>query len=172
VQPDAVSLDLKRYRKVRWFFIKALLHVLFWDIVLNRPLLRGLRTPPLPRWQRLSRRYRELAVDMGGVLIKLGQFLSIRVDVLPAEVTQDSVLPQTQRGDLSLRMSFAPDASRAAQRLAQAVRRLTWMVVAVGLLVSGVNLRIDGRDEGFSGLLLLGALLAFLWGLVRKSAGR
>ncbi|MDH3601667.1 MAG: AarF/UbiB family protein [Candidatus Tectomicrobia bacterium] len=88
-QPDASSLDLKRYRKVRWFFAKAFLHILMWDIVLNRPVLRWLRTPPLPRWRRLSRRYRELAVDMGGVLIKLGQFLSIRVDILPTEVTQE-----------------------------------------------------------------------------------
>ena len=87
--PNAVRLDLKRYRKVRWFFAKAFLHILIWDIVLNRPLLRWLRSPPLPRWQRLSRRYRELAVDMGGVLIKLGQFLSIRVDILPTEVTQE-----------------------------------------------------------------------------------
>ena len=56
--------------------------------------------------------------------------------------------------------------------LEQALRRLTWMVLAVGLLVSGVNLRIDGRHAVVSNLLLLGALLAFLWGVLKKSAGR
>jgi len=81
------KIDPKRYRRVRWFFARAFLHVIFWDIILNRPILRWFRTPPLPRWQKIARRYRYLAVEMGGVLIKLGQFLSIRVDVLPPEVT-------------------------------------------------------------------------------------
>ncbi len=81
------KIDRKRYRRVRWFFARAFIHVIFWDIFLNRPILRWFRTPPLPRWQQIAHRYRLLAVEMGGVLIKLGQFLSIRVDVLPPEVT-------------------------------------------------------------------------------------
>ena len=80
-------IDTKRYRKVRWFFAKAFISVIWWDIVLNRPILSWFRTPPLPRWQKIARNYRLLAVEMGGVLIKLGQFLSIRVDILPPEVT-------------------------------------------------------------------------------------
>jgi predicted unusual protein kinase regulating ubiquinone biosynthesis (AarF/ABC1/UbiB family) len=82
-----IQIDLARYRRVRWFFFKAFMHVFFWDIFLNRPVLRYFRRPPLPRWQRIARDYRALAVEMGGVLIKLGQFLSIRVDILPPEVT-------------------------------------------------------------------------------------
>lgn len=100
-KPDPQKIDLKRYRKVRWFFARAFLHVIWWDIVLNRPILRWFRPPPLPRWQKIARRYRGLAVEMGGVLIKLGQFLSIRVDVLPPEVTgelaglQDEIPPES-----------------------------------------------------------------------------
>ncbi|MCB0162237.1 MAG: AarF/ABC1/UbiB kinase family protein, partial [Caldilineaceae bacterium] len=60
--------------------------VLWWDIILRRPLLSRLRTPYIPRWQKIARDFRELAVEMGGVLIKLGQFLSVRVDLLPEEV--------------------------------------------------------------------------------------
>ena len=82
-------IDLKRYRKVRWFFAKAFIHIIFWDILLNRPGLRWLRRDPIPRWQKISRNFRYLALEMGGVLIKLGQFLSIRVDVLPSEVTTE-----------------------------------------------------------------------------------
>lgn len=84
---DPSLIDPKRYRKVRWFFAKAFAQVIWWDIILNRPVLNWVRTPPLPRWQKIARRYRDLAVEMGGVLIKLGQFLSTRVDILPAEVT-------------------------------------------------------------------------------------
>lgn len=86
---DRAKIDLKRYRRVRWFFVKAFLHVVWWDIILNRPVLRWFRTEPLPRWQKIARQYRQLAVEMGGVLIKLGQFLSIRVDVLPPEITSE-----------------------------------------------------------------------------------
>ncbi|HMQ54416.1 MAG TPA: AarF/UbiB family protein [Anaerolineae bacterium] len=98
--PGLSKVDPKRYRKIRWWFAKAFLNVIFWDIVLNRPVLRWFRTPPLPRWQRIARSFRYLAIEMGGVLIKLGQFLSIRVDVLPPEVTtelaglQDEIPPE------------------------------------------------------------------------------
>jgi predicted unusual protein kinase regulating ubiquinone biosynthesis (AarF/ABC1/UbiB family) len=73
--------------------------VIWWDIVLNRPALERFRTPYLPRWRRLAADFRALAVDMGGVLIKLGQFLSARVDLLPPEIVgelaglQDEVPP-------------------------------------------------------------------------------
>ena len=49
---------------------------------------------------RLARRFHRLAVDLGGLMIKVGQFLSSRLDVLPPEVTreleglQDSVRPE------------------------------------------------------------------------------
>jgi predicted unusual protein kinase regulating ubiquinone biosynthesis (AarF/ABC1/UbiB family) len=88
-QAHPPTIDRARYRRVRRFFLRALLHALWWDVVLNRPLLRRLRRPPLERWQGVARRYRELALDLGGVLIKLGQFLSARVDVLPHAITSE-----------------------------------------------------------------------------------
>jgi predicted unusual protein kinase regulating ubiquinone biosynthesis (AarF/ABC1/UbiB family) len=106
-KPDSAKIDWQRFHKVRWFFAKAFLHVIWWDLVLNRPLLRWLRTPPLPRWQKIARNFRTLALEMGGVLIKLGQFLSVRVDILPSEVTrelaglQDEVPPAPLEGILA-----------------------------------------------------------------------
>lgn len=82
-----VAVDYNRYRKLKWFFAKIFLHVLFWDVLLTLPILRIFRTSPLGRWQKIARDYRKIALAMGGVLIKLGQFLSIRVDILPPEVT-------------------------------------------------------------------------------------
>lgn len=43
----------------------------------------------MPRWRRLMREFRELAVELGGVLIKLGQFLSTRVDLFPPELLDE-----------------------------------------------------------------------------------
>jgi len=88
-QAADTDMDLKRYRRVRGFFFRVLVQTLWWDIFLNRPVLRYFRTDPLSRWIETARRFRVLAVEMGGVLIKLGQFLSIRVDILPKEITQE-----------------------------------------------------------------------------------
>jgi predicted unusual protein kinase regulating ubiquinone biosynthesis (AarF/ABC1/UbiB family) len=84
-----VPLDRRRYRRVGRFFLRLFLHVLFWDVFLARPWLERFRSPPLPRWRRLAAEYRVFAVEMGGVLIKLGQFLATRVDVLPGEITAE-----------------------------------------------------------------------------------
>jgi len=81
------DIDASRYIKVRRFFALAFIQIVWFDIILNRPFLRWFRTPALPRWQAIARKYRDLALSMGGVLIKLGQFLSTRVDILPREVT-------------------------------------------------------------------------------------
>ena len=83
------KIDRRRYLVVRKFFIRSFLHLLFWDIILNRPVLRWLRKNPTKRWQKISRNYRDLAIEMGGVLIKLGQFLAVRVDILPQVVTHE-----------------------------------------------------------------------------------
>lgn len=85
----AAPIDLRRYRRVRWFFARLFLNVFWHDVILAAPLLRLLRGDPLPRWCALARRYRLMAVAMGGVLIKLGQYLSTRFDVLPLEVIRE-----------------------------------------------------------------------------------
>lgn len=41
------------------------------------------------RHRKWAAKFRLLAVEMGGVMIKLGQFLSARVDVLPREITDE-----------------------------------------------------------------------------------
>lgn len=84
------AIDRSRYRRVRRYLLRLFLHALWYDLALGRiPLLRRLRPDPLHRWAEHARSFRDLAVELGGVLIKLGQFLSTRVDVLPVEVTRE-----------------------------------------------------------------------------------
>lgn len=51
------------------------------------------------RMRRFARRFHDLAIDLGGLMIKVGQFMSSRLDVLPPEITaeleglQDEVPP-------------------------------------------------------------------------------
>lgn len=97
-----VRLDRSRYLRVVRFYAGAFVHLLFWEVILRRLLgSRFVQRSATRRWQRLARGFRELAVGLGGVLIKAGQFLSIRVDVLPRVVTdelaglQDAVPPES-----------------------------------------------------------------------------
>jgi predicted unusual protein kinase regulating ubiquinone biosynthesis (AarF/ABC1/UbiB family) len=90
-----------RYRRIVLFFARATLSLILWEVAF--PLLglgaRVRRTRP-SRLRRLATRFRALAVRMGGVLIKVGQFLSARLDLLPEEITselaglQDEVPPE------------------------------------------------------------------------------
>lgn len=82
-------MDWQRASRISWFFIKLFCHLIWWDIILNLPILRWFRTPPLPRWQQIARDYSALATSLGGMLVKLGQFMSIRVDLLPVEVANE-----------------------------------------------------------------------------------
>jgi predicted unusual protein kinase regulating ubiquinone biosynthesis (AarF/ABC1/UbiB family) len=72
------------------FFTGVMLRELWWELVLPKTgwgrLARRTRSS---RLQRIAREFRMLALRMGGVLIKVGQFLSSRLDVLPREITSE-----------------------------------------------------------------------------------
>lgn len=79
-----------RYRRIIFFFARILVQLAYWEILLPR---LGLRTYSQrgrsERMRKIAIRYRSLAVTMGGVMIKVGQFLSARVDILPPEFTRE-----------------------------------------------------------------------------------
>lgn len=91
-----------RYRRILFFFGQVILSFIGWEIILPRIGLRGFsRKTRANRYRRIAARFRVLAVAMGGVMIKVGQFLSARLDVLPPEITdelsglQDEVQPES-----------------------------------------------------------------------------
>ena len=96
---QAVRIDPARHRRVRRFFVRMILQMILFDVIFSLPVLRWVKPPAMPRWRQIARRYKEMAVEMGGVLIKLGQFVSTRVDLLPQDVLhelaglQDRVAP-------------------------------------------------------------------------------
>lgn len=95
-------LSSSRARRILIFFARTIASLFVWDVFLPRLGLRAWsRRTRSARWRGVAVRFRALAVDMGGVLIKVGQFLSTRLDVLPEEITaelaglQDEVAPET-----------------------------------------------------------------------------
>jgi predicted unusual protein kinase regulating ubiquinone biosynthesis (AarF/ABC1/UbiB family) len=79
-----------RYRRIIYFFARILVSELFWDLFLPRiGLSRWSNRTRSERARKIAIKYRAMAIQMGGVLIKVGQFLSARVDVLPSEVIDE-----------------------------------------------------------------------------------
>jgi len=79
-----------RYFRILFFFAGVIGRFILWELIIARLGLRKWtrRTRP-ERFRREAVRFRALALHMGGVMIKVGQFLSSRLDVLPAEVTDE-----------------------------------------------------------------------------------
>lgn len=79
-----------RYRRIILFFAGILASEILWDLILPRiGFAKWSNRTRTERIRKIAVRYRTLAVQMGGVLIKVGQFLSARVDVLPSTVTDE-----------------------------------------------------------------------------------
>jgi predicted unusual protein kinase regulating ubiquinone biosynthesis (AarF/ABC1/UbiB family) len=79
-----------RYRYIMGFFTRATLSVAFWELVVPRLALGALaRRTRSARYRRIAVDFRVMAIRMGGVMIKVGQFLSARLDVLPPEITEE-----------------------------------------------------------------------------------
>jgi predicted unusual protein kinase regulating ubiquinone biosynthesis (AarF/ABC1/UbiB family) len=79
-----------RYWRIMFFFTGAAADFIFWELILPRIGLRALaRRTRSGRLKRIAAAFRALAIRMGGLMIKVGQFLSSRLDVLPPEITQE-----------------------------------------------------------------------------------
>jgi predicted unusual protein kinase regulating ubiquinone biosynthesis (AarF/ABC1/UbiB family) len=79
-----------RYFRILTFFGGVIARFILWEILIRQLGLRDwVRRTRQERFRREAVRFRALAVRMGGVMIKVGQFLSSRLDILPPEVTDE-----------------------------------------------------------------------------------
>ncbi len=79
-----------RYWRIVFFFGGVTLGFIFWEIFLPRlGLSAWTRSTRSNRYMAIAGRFRRLAIRMGGLMIKVGQFLSARLDVLPPEITDE-----------------------------------------------------------------------------------
>lgn len=79
-----------RYFRILYFFAGVIARFILWEILIAKIGLRKwTRRTRAERFRREAVRFRALAIHMGGVMIKVGQFLSSRLDMLPPEVTDE-----------------------------------------------------------------------------------
>jgi predicted unusual protein kinase regulating ubiquinone biosynthesis (AarF/ABC1/UbiB family) len=78
----------RRYLRILTFFAGVILRFIWWELILRKLGFAGLtKRTRSDRFRKDALRFRALAIHMGGVMIKVGQFLSSRLDVLPPEIT-------------------------------------------------------------------------------------
>lgn len=101
VLPDNSKAMKRRYRRILRFASLALAQTWWFELALPRIGLASIASRTrVKRMQKLARKFHTLAADLGGLMVKVGQFLSSRLDVLPPEVTrelaglQDEVAPE------------------------------------------------------------------------------
>ena len=91
-----------RYRHILWFFARIIINFIWWDILIPKVGLGRLSRRTRPnRYRKAANAFRLEAIRLGGVMIKVGQFMSARLDILPQEITdelsglQDEVVPES-----------------------------------------------------------------------------
>jgi predicted unusual protein kinase regulating ubiquinone biosynthesis (AarF/ABC1/UbiB family) len=101
---DSVAYDRSgraRYRRILRFATRYMVENWWFELFLPRIGLASFGARGRARrWRNMARNFYGLATSLGGLMIKVGQFLSSRLDVLPPEVTreleglQDEVRPE------------------------------------------------------------------------------
>lgn len=79
-----------RYRRILSFAAREFIKIWWFELVLPRFGMSSIaERTRAPRMQRFAKRFHVLAVELGGLMIKVGQFMSSRLDVLPPEITKE-----------------------------------------------------------------------------------
>ena len=87
--PD-IGNERARYRRILRFAMRHLLQAWWFEVLLPRLGLGAVaERGRTGRFLRLAQRFHALAIELGGLMIKVGQFLSSRLDVLPPEITRE-----------------------------------------------------------------------------------
>ena len=117
-----------------WMFVR----VMFWQVYVNRYFPKWVEKTNMRRWIKYAREFRHFAIVRGGVFIKLGQFISTRVDILPEAIIEELkslqdevptiafkrilVVLERELGDINARYEFLDETPIAAASLGQVHR--------------------------------------------------
>jgi predicted unusual protein kinase regulating ubiquinone biosynthesis (AarF/ABC1/UbiB family) len=134
-RPKSLRMQL-RFWHTLVFAVWLFGRLIFWQVYVANYFPKWVGKRNNARWRKYAREFRNFAIEMGGVMIKAGQFASTRADILPEEIIaemadlQDKVptipFAQIQKvllrelGDLNARYDFFNPEPIAAASLGQA----------------------------------------------------
>ncbi|PZU44777.1 MAG: ABC transporter [Microbacterium sp.] len=145
-------LSRARYNRIVRFATRVMIATWWFEIALPRVgLARVAERGRIARLRRTSRRFRVLAVDLGGLMIKVGQFLSSRLDVLPPEVTDELEQLQDEVPAVPFDGIRALAEAELGVPLARAFAWFDETPVAAASLGQAHRARLSGDDEAISG---------------------
>lgn len=144
----------RRYRRILRFAAFVLVQQWWYELTLPRLGLR--RITERTRTRRsvaAAARFRTLALELGGLMIKVGQFLSSRLDVLPAEVTAELAALQDAVPPVPFEQVAATIASELGVAADDAFDWLDPEPLAAASLGQAHRARLRGQDASETGFV-------------------
>ncbi len=90
------SAGRSRSLRMQWRFLRTLVfagllffRLILWQVYVRRAFPDWVDRTNMNRWKGYAREFRGFAGELGGVFIKLGQFISTRYDILPEEILRE-----------------------------------------------------------------------------------
>ncbi len=179
--PAAMTAERARYRRILRFASGALVQSWWYELFLPRiGLLAIAERTRERRMRRLAVRFHALAVDLGGLMIKVGQFLSSRLDVLPPEITRELEGLQDEVPPVPFPAIRTAAEDGLGMPLARAFERFDEVPVAAASLGQAHRARLHpdlAADVGFADVVVkvqrpgIDAIVAVDLAALRKVAG-
>jgi predicted unusual protein kinase regulating ubiquinone biosynthesis (AarF/ABC1/UbiB family) len=150
----AVRKMRARRRRILRFAARYLVQSWWYELVLPRIGLTRIAERTRPRRMRvIARRFRGLAVDLGGLMIKVGQFMSSRLDVLPPEITKELESLQDEVPAVPFHEIRAVAESQLGVSLERAFASINEQPIAAASLGQVYRARLADEDAAMTGLL-------------------
>jgi len=147
-----------RYRRILRFALRHMLQAWWYELVLPRiGMSRLAARGRSDGFRAVARRFHVLAVDLGGLMIKVGQFLSSRLDVLPPEITkeleglQDEVPPVDFA---AIRALAEAELGMPLERAYASVDPVPVAAASLGQAHRAVLAAVDAGDMGWSDVVV------------------
>ncbi len=142
-----------RYRRILRFAARNLLVTWWYELFLPRiRLARVAERTRAKRMKRFAQRFHVLAVDLGGLMIKVGQYMSSRLDILPPEITAELEGLQDEVPPVPFAAIRALAEAELGVSLEQAFAAVDETPVAAASLGQAHRARLSAGDASATGL--------------------
>ncbi|GAA4171403.1 ABC1 kinase family protein [Gryllotalpicola koreensis] len=146
-EAPGAGLERARYRRILRFAFRYLAQTWWYELVLPRLGLERISARGrTARLTRLAQRFHVLAVELGGLMIKVGQFLSSRLDVLPPEITRELAGLQDEVPPAAFAAVSELAAAELGAPLAEAYAAFEEAPVAAASLGQAHRARLSAQD--------------------------